>query len=55
MIAIPIFLFVVLLLFFVGGILLIISVIVSYISYRKQLDEKTREVIEKQYGTREKK
>ena len=53
MIAIPIFLFVVLLLFFLGGLTLIVLSIISYCAYRKERNEQYKKFNEK-YGTREK-
>lgn len=53
MIAIPIVLFVILIIFAVFMLSLIIGAIVSYVSYCHKVDKRKREIIENKYGKRE--
>ena len=54
MISIPIWLFLILLLIAGFTIIVFVGVLIGYITYCKECDKKKREVIEKQYGKRNK-
>lgn len=53
MIAIPIVLFVILIIFTIFMLSLIVGAIISYVSYCHKVDKKKREIIENKYGKRE--